>query len=66
MSDVTSVPDLRECYVALSTDHLLTRTCSVKKPKKTEQFDAQVVAAVEAKLRAFGIDDGPSSAAEAT
>ena len=44
--------------------HLLMNPCSVKKPKKTEQFDAQVVAAVEAKLRAIGIDDGPSSAAE--
>ncbi|KNG51734.1 hypothetical protein TW65_01131 [Stemphylium lycopersici] len=38
----------------------------VKKPEKKEQFDAQVVAAVEAKLRAMGVDDELSSAAEAT
>ncbi|EUC27971.1 hypothetical protein COCCADRAFT_110344 [Bipolaris zeicola 26-R-13] len=39
----------------------------VKKPNKSDQFDAQVVAAVEAKLRAMGVDDeGLSSAAEAT
>ncbi|EOA87116.1 hypothetical protein ACJQWK_09055 [Exserohilum turcicum] len=36
----------------------------VKKPKTGEQFDAQVVAAVEAKLRAMGVDDEVSSGAE--
>jgi hypothetical protein len=39
---------------------------SVKKVKKEEHFDAQVVAAVEAKLRTLDVDDPPSSAAEAT
>ncbi|EFQ94771.1 hypothetical protein PTT_07459 [Pyrenophora teres f. teres 0-1] len=39
----------------------------VRKPEKGEQFDADVVAAVEAKLRAMEVDDdSPSSAAEAT
>ncbi|KAJ5065148.1 hypothetical protein J3E72DRAFT_235443 [Bipolaris maydis] len=38
----------------------------VKKAKKTDHFDAHVVAAVEAKLRAMGVNEGPSSAAEAT
>ncbi|KAL1798973.1 hypothetical protein ACET3X_003010 [Alternaria dauci] len=39
----------------------------VRKPEKGERFDAQVVAAVEAKLRAMDVDDdSPSSAAEAT
>jgi hypothetical protein len=40
---------------------------SVKRLEKGEHFDAQVVAAVEAKLRAMDVDDdSPSSAAEAT
>jgi hypothetical protein len=39
---------------------------SVRKPEKEEQFDSQVVAAVEAKLRAMDVDDSPASAAEAT
>lgn len=53
------------CLYPFSYSLLLTR-CSVKKPEKKEQFDAQVVAAVEAKLRAMGVDDELSSAAEAT
>ena len=53
------------CLYRFLYNVLLTR-CSVKKLEKKEQFDAQVVAAVEAKLRAMGVDDEPSSAAEAT
>lgn len=32
---------------------------SVKKPKQEESFDPAVVAAVEAKLRALGVDEDP-------
>lgn len=32
---------------------------SVKKPRHEESFDPAVVAAVEAKLRALGVDDDP-------
>lgn len=40
---------------------------SVKKLKKEEQFDPQIVAAVEAKLRSLGVDDDSlSSGLEAT
>jgi hypothetical protein len=57
--------------VAVSSRSALTKALSlikysVKKIKKEEHFDAQVVAAVEAKLREFHVDDPPSSAAEAT
>ncbi|KAF1831090.1 hypothetical protein BDW02DRAFT_70939 [Decorospora gaudefroyi] len=38
----------------------------VRSAKKEQQFDAQVVAAVEAKLRAIDVGDSASSAAEAT
>jgi hypothetical protein len=33
----------------------------VKKLKKDEQFDPRIVAAVEAKLRALGVDDDSDS-----
>jgi hypothetical protein len=46
--------------------HALLTHDSVRKPEKGEQFDSQVVAAVEAKLRAMDVDDSPASAAEAT
>ena len=46
-------------------DDPLTRS-RVKKAAKEEQFDPQTVAAVEAKLRALGVDSALSSGADAT
>jgi hypothetical protein len=37
----------------------LLTTNSVKKEKKEERFDPGIVAAVEAKLRAFQVEDNP-------
>jgi len=56
-----SIPMIAPCTCALLT------ILSVRKTEKGDRFDAQVVAAVEAKLRAMDVDDdSPSSAAEAT
>jgi hypothetical protein len=55
--------------IALAIPHkyAMLTVFSVRKPEKGEPFDAQVVAAVEAKLRAMDVDDdSPFSAAEAT
>lgn len=60
---VISALGLRTLFINFLSTTLLTR-CRVKKPKTGEQFDAQVVAAVEAKLRAMGVDDEVSSGAE--
>jgi hypothetical protein len=67
MKDATSVQDHREhIHDSTFTCALLT-ILSVRKTEKGDRFDAQVVAAVEAKLRAMDVDDdSPSSAAEAT
>ena len=40
---------------------LLLTSCRLKKIKKEDHFDPQLVAAVEAKLRALGVDDDSSS-----
>jgi hypothetical protein len=65
--DATSVQDHRE-YIFRKAINITSLTChSVRKAEKGDHFDSQVVAAVEAKLRAMDVDDdSPSSAAEAT
>lgn len=46
---------------------LLLTEHSVRKVKKQEHFDPQIIAAVEAKLRALGVDDDTTtSGPEAT
>lgn len=55
------------CITLTTHKYTLLTVSSVRRPEKGEHFDAQVVAAVEAKLRAMDVDDdSPSSAAEAT
>jgi hypothetical protein len=45
---------------------IILTTSRMKKVKKAEQFDPELVAAVEAKLRALGVDkDSPISNLEA-
>lgn len=54
-------------HLAGTHKHLSLTYHSVRKPEKGEHFDSQVVAAVEAKLRAMDVDDNSApSAAEAT
>ena len=58
MSVVTNVFGHRKSDQTSCQQHPLTKH-SVKKPKQEESFDPAVVAAVEAKLRALGVDDDP-------
>ena len=66
MRDATSVRDHRE-YTSCRNSSISLTYHSVRKPEKSEHFDSQVVAAVEAKLRAMDVDDDSApSAAEAS
>lgn len=66
MRDATNVQDHRE-YTSCRKSSISLTHHSVRKPEKGEHFDSQVVAAVEAKLRAMDVDDDSApSAAEAT
>jgi hypothetical protein len=66
-SGATNAPARRKFALLFCCRSNLANCCSVKKPTVEETFDPEVVAAVEAKLQALGVDDDPpTSEPEAT